>query len=325
MSSDTPSSPGPTVHPGDAQASVDALCALAARLGGGTAELLPTDAPTVAGAAYDLSLVDGEGAPLGTLRLSAEPDDDVRTVAAAIATALELDRAQGRLFDLAEEVAASEQQLADVVGQVAHDLNNPLAAAAMSIEIAREQTDEGLVAQLLDRAAGSAARMKRMTEQLLTLAHVPGPGTADLGAVVDRLTAEFEGLPAGRVELVAPAPVLAMREVDLEVVLVALLDNAVKFAREGAEPRVRISAVESPTGWRVTVADQGIGIDPADAERVFAPTVRLDRRVPGSGAGLTTVRRLVAAAGGRVGVEPGPDGGAAVWFEVPAATSEASA
>lgn len=297
----------------------DALCRVAARLSGGDAELVAPDAGPDADAA-DLPLTDAAGGVLGVLRIrGGQVDDDVRAVAGALAAVLELENAQGRLFDLREEVAASEQRLVDVVGQVAHDLNNPLAAAAMSIEIARDQAGDGLVGQLLDRAAGSAARMKRMTNELLTLAHTPGAGTADLGEAVRHVVTEFEGLPAGQVELVGPEPELAMARPDLEVVLVALLDNAVKFSGEG-EPRVRIEAVETPAGWRVTVADQGIGIDPADAERVFAPSLRLDRRIPGSGMGLTTVRRLVTAAGGRVGVEPGVEGGTVVWFEAPAAS-----
>jgi signal transduction histidine kinase len=50
---------------------------------------------------------------------------------------------------------------------------------------------------------------------------------------------------------------------------------------------------------------------------VFDPMVRLDTRVPGTGIGLATCRRIVEAHGGRIGVAENPDGGASLWFELP--------
>jgi signal transduction histidine kinase len=73
--------------------------------------------------------------------------------------------------------------------------------------------------------------------------------------------------------------------------------------------------------WRLEVADNGRGVPTAERERVLEPLVRLDRRVPGTGIGLATCSRIVAAHGGTMGLADGlPVGdehGTTVWVEVP--------
>ncbi len=101
-------------------------------------------------------------------------------------------------------------------------------------------------------------------------------------------------------------------------VLQNLLTNAVKFARPGVGPRVSISSRPVPDGWRISVADNGIGI-PADRRAdVFTMFSQADARVEGHGIGLGTVARIVSALDGRVGADEAPSGGAEVWFELPA-------
>ncbi len=68
---------------------------------------------------------------------------------------------------------------------------------------------------------------------------------------------------------------------------------------------------------RVEVADTGAGLPEEMQQRVFEPYVRLDKSRPGIGLGLATVRRLVLAHGGKVGVSPNAGTGAVFWFELP--------
>ena len=273
---------------------------------------------------HDVPLVTGAGVQLGFLRVTGERPDasaPLSTLAQAVATACDLEMARTRLFDAEEETARLSEQFVAAAGQVVHDLNNPLAAAAMSLEIAREQVEEGLVAQLLDRAVGSAEKMKRMTTSLLTFVHEPlsdrGAARADVGQVLGRLVEEFAGLPVAAVTVEGDLPQVAMAPADLEVVLVALLENAVKFADEERDLEVSVRAEQVGDRWRVTFRDNGRGIAAEDLERIFEPTVRLDRRIPGMGLGLPTVRRLVRSAGGDVGAVSTPDAGTEVWFELP--------
>jgi signal transduction histidine kinase len=99
------------------------------------------------------------------------------------------------------------------------------------------------------------------------------------------------------------------------VLFTNLLANAVKFSPPDAP--VTVSAASLDTGWRISVTDRGPGVPPEHRERVFDPMVRLDTRIPGTGIGLATCRRIVEAHGGRIGVAENPDGGASLWFELP--------
>lgn len=275
-------------------------------------------------------LVTAAGVVLGELRvldrevraLDAQVARELAVLAQAVVSTLEAAAAEARLFEAREAVARAEERLGQVAGQVSHDLNNPLAGMSMSLEIARDQVDEAtapLLASLLDRASGSAVRMKRMTSDLLAYGLEPVPGATDLQAEIEAVLAELDGLVPGRVEVQGPLPVVSGHPGDLRVVLFALLENAVKFARPEEQADVTVTATADGAQWRVTVADRGRGVPAEDLSRIFDPTVRLDKRVPGLGFGLATARRIVTAAGGSIGAEQGPEGGLTVWFSLPAA------
>ena len=103
-------------------------------------------------------------------------------------------------------------------------------------------------------------------------------------------------------------------------VLQNLLSNAVKFTRPGIRPWVSISSSRIPYGWRVTVADNGIGIPAEHRMDVFTLFSRVDSDLDGHGIGLDTVARTVHNLGGRVGADEATGGGAEVWFELPASS-----
>jgi signal transduction histidine kinase len=98
-----------------------------------------------------------------------------------------------------------------------------------------------------------------------------------------------------------------------------LIANAVKF-RGDAAPAIAIRADETKDGWEFTVADNGIGIEPEYAERVFEFGRRLhgEDRFPGTGIGLTVCKTVVERHGGRIWVEPAVGGGSRFHFTLPA-------
>ena len=71
--------------------------------------------------------------------------------------------------------------------------------------------------------------------------------------------------------------------------------------------------------WRIEVVDHGLGVPEKDRERVFAPLARASEHkdVEGHGIGLATVRRIIDAHRGRIGIAETPGGGATVWIELP--------
>jgi signal transduction histidine kinase len=98
-----------------------------------------------------------------------------------------------------------------------------------------------------------------------------------------------------------------------------LIGNAVKFVAPGVVPDVHVSASRDGDDWRITVADNGIGVEPDKVDAIFKMFGRLHPadHFPGTGIGLALVKRIVERHGGRMIVEPREGGGTAFAFTVP--------
>ena len=102
----------------------------------------------------------------------------------------------------------------------------------------------------------------------------------------------------------------------LRRVLQNLLGNAVKYRGE-APPRVESRALRDSQEWVITVRDNGLGVDPDKASRIFEMFSRDNDATDGVGIGLAVCRRIVEAHGGRIWVEPAEGGGSAFRFTLP--------
>jgi signal transduction histidine kinase len=234
--------------------------------------------------------------------------------------------------DTAQELAQARaaltrarEDLTLFAGQVGHDLRTPLTAVLANAEMlatepkVAEDEELGWMVAAIRRGA---LRMDAMVEEMLGYARaggLPVPVDTDLGAVSERVVDDLAALveQAGATVVVEPLPTLRADPGQLHSVLLALLDNALRFRRPGTAPEVRVHAERRTDRWRVCVTDNGPGVPPGRQESVFVPFTQLDKRLEGSGIGLATVKRVVEAHGGRVGLESGPDEGTTVWFELP--------
>jgi len=97
-----------------------------------------------------------------------------------------------------------------------------------------------------------------------------------------------------------------------------LISNALKFTRSGVRSKISISH-ETREGWvRLTIQDNGIGIDPRYRDRIFKTFERLDPSAyPGTGMGLAIARAAMERMGGRIGFESDPGLGSRFWIELP--------
>jgi len=228
------------------------------------------------------------------------------------------------------ELERSNEQLAAFAGQVSHDLRNPLTALSMSLrmiveQLAAAEVDADEITWLVGRALRGADRMQSLMDALLAYARVDAEllrVDVDLSAVMVAVEDDLATALAGATLTLGSMPTVVGDPVQLRVVLQNLIANAAKFTRPGEPARVevtgrRVPGDRGPSGWRIEVVDHGVGVPAHQRERVFEPFTRLHAKVPGSGIGLATVRRVIDAHGGRLGLAETPDGGTTAWFELP--------
>ena len=104
-----------------------------------------------------------------------------------------------------------------------------------------------------------------------------------------------------------------------------LIGNAIKYHGDKV-PEVNVASAKEGRNWRVSVADNGIGIAPEYHDRIFGVFKRLHgKRIPGTGIGLAICQRVVERYGGRIWVESEPNNGATFHFTVPVAENEEAA
>lgn len=171
-----------------------------------------------------------------------------------------------------------------------------------------------------------ASRMQRLIRELLNFARVgtqaKPPAPVDLNAVAGHVLRDLQAPieSAGAEVVVPPLPTVLGDDIQLGQVLQNLIGNAIKFRAE-RRPRVALDAVREGPAWRISVADNGIGIDPKFHDRVFEVFRRLHDRTAydGTGMGLAIVRRIVERHGGRVWFDSVPGVGTTFHFTVPAA------
>ena len=237
----------------------------------------------------------------------------------------ELARTVKDLEQARTELERSNQVLTAFAGQVAHDLRNPLSAIQMSLDLLEEQTgaaqpDRTMLQYVATRASSGALRMQQLIEDLLSYARVGGQMAhvpVDLGALLADIQVDLAVALTGAEVTIEELPVVTGDPVQLRAVLQNLLANSAKFTPAGEPARIEVRGGASGDLWRIEVVDHGLGVPEKDRERVFAPLARAHDDVDGHGIGLATVRRIIDAHRGRIGIVETPGGGATVWIELP--------
>jgi signal transduction histidine kinase len=227
-----------------------------------------------------------------------------------------------------DELERSNEELERFAYSAAHDLKAPLSRIEMALSAAAP-SGSGAGTELLDIARRGATRMRQLIEDLLAFSAVGKAAGAvapvDLDEVLTQVLADLEpAISAGEVTVErSPLPEVLGHGPLLGQLLQNLLANALKFIRPGVPALIRIGAERDggdDGGVTITVADNGIGIAPEHRGEVFGVFTRLnhDDVWPGSGVGLATCAKVVHHHGGRIWVDDGIDGGAALRVWLPA-------
>jgi signal transduction histidine kinase len=239
---------------------------------------------------------------------------------------------------LVAELRALDVYKSQLISTVSHELKNPLTTVTGHLEMLQSGTIpiSDQASSSLQAIGRASKRMTRVIEDLLLLRKVGDaerplePETVDLSDLVaDALAMTSMTIVAKAldVEFLEPrAPVLALGEPDdLDKVVLNLVSNAVKYTPEGRSISISLTAYAEAVA--LVVADEGIGISEADQACLFTEFFRSSNpeavAQPGTGLGLTIVKRIVERHGGSIHVDSCEGAGSTFVVTLPAAVPQA--
>ena len=226
----------------------------------------------------------------------------------------------------ADELRRSNAELEQFAYVASHDLQEPLRKVASFCQLLEKRYGDKLDDrghQYIAFAVDGAKRLQNLINDLLTFSRVGRSGSAPVPVPLDQaLDAAIAALDAAIEEsgAVIDRPD-RLPAVAGEFSLLAMLwQNLIGNRAADSTLAVRITAAEEPPGtWQFAVTDNGIGIAPEFAEKVFVIFQRLHGResYPGTGIGLALCKRIIEHYGGDISVDPGYTGGTRIRFTLP--------
>jgi signal transduction histidine kinase len=268
-------------------------------------------------------------------RVPANREDEIGDLARgfnSMADSLEAGQAELELSNA--ELKRSNSELEQFASVTSHDLQAPLTTISMYAELLERTkgADDDASRELIDGIRGATTQARVLIRDLLEYSRAgrgeltvePLPVELVVSQALEALAGTIEDRGA-RVRVGSLPVVLADRS-NLARVFQNLIGNAVKFTR-GDDPEVVIAATrEDEVMWRISVSDNGIGMDPENTRRIFEPFRRLhgEEDYPGTGIGLAVCDRIVEQHGGRIWVTSKPGEGSVFSFTMPAATNAAT-
>ena len=225
---------------------------------------------------------------------------------------------------VAEDLARSNKDLEQFAYVASHDLQEPLRIVSGYLQLIERRYKGKLAAEadeFISFAVDGAARMQSLIEDLLAYSRVGTQGRrfapTDCEKVFERAVGNLGRAVADSGATVThdPLPTVVADATQLVQVFQNLIGNAIKF--RGAEPpRIHVAARPQDSQWLFSVQDNGIGLEPQYAERIFILFQRLHARdkYAGTGIGLSVCQRIIELHGGRIWVESKPGEGSMFHF-----------
>lgn len=248
-----------------------------------------------------------------------------------------VDKRTRRLRQAKDAAEAADRAKTRFIANMTHELRTPMNGILGTVALLRPALTGDLERRRLDTLQQSAEHLLMLLNDVLDFAALeqgPLSGQAAPFALDELLGATLAMMQdyagAKRISLtLAPVPPARLlgHAGRLRQVLINLLSNAIKFTAE--DGRVEVAVRRRQDDWLFSVEDNGIGIAPEQQRRIFQRFTQADesitRRYGGTGLGLAISARLVAAMGGRIGVESQPGRGSRFWFSLPLAEAPAPA
>lgn len=238
-----------------------------------------------------------------------------------------LERALGEIEGRNQELERSNRELELFAYIASHDLQEPLRVISSYVQLLAQRYSDQLddrAHKYINYAVDGARRMQDLINGLLEYSRT---GTrdlvrepVDLGHTLDAVRSDLAHAiaEAGARVRAGALPTVSADPTQMRQLLQNLIGNGIKF-RSDTPPVVDVDAVERNGYWEVTVRDNGIGLEPRFADRIFQVFQRLNpgEKYPGTGIGLAVCRRIVERHGGTINVRSAPGEGAAFTFTLP--------
>lgn len=224
-----------------------------------------------------------------------------------------------------EKRLREQQRLADlgeVAAGIAHEFRNSLSTILGYLKLSQRASSDDSVTSRIQHAEREALLLSRAVESLLTFARplkVQSPTDVDLAAMVRRIATSLD-LTAETVRLRLEPCVVSGDEALLARVVENILRNAMESVARRGDGEIEISTRCEPQPL-LEVRDSGIGVDPAEVERLFLPFQ--SDRPDGFGMGLALTKRIVVAHGASIALDGRPGEGAVVTVRFPAPAEKA--
>lgn len=234
-------------------------------------------------------------------------------------------RVQERTVDLKRMV----EEMEAFSYSVSHDLRSPLRSLEGYARVLQEDYGDDLpegAKVYIDKIARAAARMDNLTQDVLAYTRATRcemeMGLVDLDRVFAEVIEQYPAVAssAGCIQIHGPLGCVIGHVPSLIQCFSNLLGNALKFVPEERAPSVQVYSERTERFLRVTVKDNGIGIDPSQHTRIFGMFERAAmKQFAGTGIGLAIVKKAVERMGGSVGVASQLGEGSEFWTELVAA------
>lgn len=237
----------------------------------------------------------------------------------------QLESKQKELQKSHDLLSEKNEELENFAMVASHDLKEPLRMISSFMQL----LENNYTSQLDERAnkyihfaVDGARRMTAMIEELLNYSRIGRMyteiTTIDTNELVDNVVAHLKPFIEEKGAFIEKSdlPHIQGIPVALKMLFQNLLENALKYSKEGVNPEIFISGSESDEEWLFRISDNGMGIEEEYQDQIFLMFKRLhsDSEIQGSGMGLALCKKIVEQHGGEISVQSVPDKGSAFTF-----------
>jgi light-regulated signal transduction histidine kinase (bacteriophytochrome) len=229
---------------------------------------------------------------------------------------------------LINEIERKNKEAEQFIYIVSHDLNEPIRTVKSMVQLLEKRNadqldDDGK--KFLHFINNSTERMQSLLLSLLDYGRLGRNSVmkkTDCNVVVAEVLEDLSQLldETGSRVIADKLPVITAYPSELRLLFQNLIANAAKFRKEGIPPEIRIQSQETPEGaWLFSVADNGIGINKANSDKIFTIFKKLHAReeYEGTGIGLAHCRKIVEMHHGKIWVKSKPGIGSTFYFTIP--------